>query len=386
MNKFIFEYPLDWIQKKDPQNLEFISNINSSLMELEQIVSIVPTGYPSYGIPRLDSNIPHLAFHSYNNPHYIWSYKEAPIKGLFSIDPRGYGGWSDIASNLDRYQEEINKIENYDEIISPYKEQLKNGISKYLQPQKSIRIQPNYILFALQVRTDSVADHAYIDVLDVLNEVDRLSKKYQKRVVIKPHPKCNSELLTAHIFRLSYNNPMISISYDDIIQLIQHSDRVVACNSGVSLEALILDKDVYCFGMSEWFHITNQIKEIKDIENIFDRNYNNKIDAIYQKKYIAFLLSEYWVRYEDKKKIKAKLKQLINLSSPSKNSTLNLEEQCTTKILDIQTTYMKKIKKLELIEKDFKNQQKIMQYFRKKPLYIIIYFIKFNLLKLKSKK
>ena len=133
MNKFIFEYPKDWVKMADSQNIAFLNNINLCLIELNQLVSSIPVGYPSYGIARPHTEGPYLSFHSYNNPEGVWSYKEAPIKGLYSIDPKGYGGWSDIAKNPAKYQHEINNIANYDEILQPFINQLKQGISKYKQ-------------------------------------------------------------------------------------------------------------------------------------------------------------------------------------------------------------------------------------------------------------
>ena len=288
MNKFVFEYPTHWVRDADPQNVIFLNNITSSLIEMNLLLSLIPVGYPTYGIPRIKTGNYHLSFHSYENPENIWSYKEAPIKGLYSIDPMGYGGWSDIAQNLSRYENEINHFTNSDKILAPYILQLKNGVSKYKQSKLKVDIEADFILFALQVRTDSVADQAYLDVADVLEKLSEFSEQYQKRVVVKLHPKCDSELLKALVYKISQQNKWVSISNSDITQLIQLSNCVIACNSGVSLEALILNKKVYCFGASEWFSITHQLTALNQVESIFanfDQDYHLND---YQKKYLAW--------------------------------------------------------------------------------------------------
>lgn len=384
MNKFIFEYPIDWVKEADPQNITFLNNIHFCLIQLNQFVSSIPVGYPSYGIARPQTTSPYLSFHSYSNPEGVWSYKEAPIKGLYSIDPTGYGGWADITKNPKRYQHKINDIKNYDDILNPFINQLKNGISKYKQSKSKLIFENDFILLALQVRTDSVANHAYLDVADVINEISNLAIRYKKRVVIKLHPKCDSELLKSLVFKLSYQNEWISISNGDITQLIQMSKCVLACNSGVSLESLILNKKVYCFGESEWFPITHQIRILEQLEDIFI-NYEEKYNlSIYQKKYLAFLLSEYWVGFNDKKAIKNKLKNIID-QKLFKNKDLSIEDECILNILNAQKEYTKKNKRISLIECDFEKQKDILKYMRSHPFYILIYFFKYNFLKLKSK-
>lgn len=162
MDKFVLEYPLDWVESSDLLNMTFLNNMVSSLMEMGVIIEMFPVGYPSYGIPRISLDDVILSFHSYGNEEDTWSYKEAPIKGLFSIDPSGYGGWADIALNYDKYNKKIESFRNYEEIINKYSSQLKNGVSKYKQGALEKGIESDFILIALQVRTDSVADHGRI--------------------------------------------------------------------------------------------------------------------------------------------------------------------------------------------------------------------------------
>ncbi|RZG77443.1 hypothetical protein EXE09_03300 [Acinetobacter sp. WCHAc060025] len=381
--KFIFEYPQDWVKKADHHNMIFLNNITTSLIELNLVVSLLPVSYPTYGIPRNNTSNPYLSFHSYENPSNIWSYKEAPIKGLYSIDPKGYGGWADIAQNLDKYKSEIEKIQKPDDILEPYIQQLKKGLSKYKQSKAKVTLDDGFILFALQVRTDSVADHAYLDVVDVLNEVSLFAKKFQQKVVIKLHPKCDSELLKAQVFKLCQENKWLEVSNSDITQLIQLSKSILACNSGVSLEALILNKKVYCFGQSEWSVITHCITQIDQIKQVFTNDEQNYSLNLFQKKYLAYLLLCYWVRFDDQQAIKNKLQRIV-AENESLNH-LNVEEVASLNLLEAQKQYTKKMKRINLIERDFEYQNKLLKDIRTNPFFMIVYFLKFNFIKLKNK-
>lgn len=149
-------------------------------------------------------------------------------------------------------------------------------------------------------------------------------------------------------------------------------------------EGSLLNKKVYCFGESEWFPITHQIRILEQLEDIFI-NYEEKYNlSIYQKKYLAFLLSEYWVGFNDKKAIKNKLKNIID-QKVFKNKDLSIEDECILNILNAQKEYTKKNKRISLIECDFEKQKDILKYMRSHPFYILIYFFKYNFLKLKSK-
>lgn len=384
MRKFVFEYPSNWVKDSNPQNMIFLNNITSSLIDLNLLLNLIPVSYPTYGIPRLKTDNCHLSFHSYENPENVWSYKEAPIKGLYSIDPTGYGGWSDIAKNLVKYSDAINQVKKSDEILAPFIQQLKSGVSKYKQSKSKVSLKANFILFALQVRTDSVADQAYLDVAEILIQLSDLAIKYQKRVVVKLHPKCDSELLKALVFKISEENEWVEVSNSDITQLIQLSNCVLACNSGVSLEALLLNKKVFCFGESEWASITHKLTQLDQVEDIFltfDQPYTM---SEYQKKYLAFLLSKYWVRFDDKIAIKNKLVDMLKASTHVETH-LDLEERSQLNVIHAQKDYTNRIKKINLLERDFEHQKKLLKNIRSNPFFVFVYFFKFNLLKLKSK-
>jgi len=378
--KIIFEYPVAWVCGKDQQNIDFVNNIIVLLNKMNVITTLIPVEFPCYGVPRISKDIT-LSFHSYkNDTNLVWSYKEAPIKGYYSIDPMGYGGWSDIHQNIDKYLPEIENVKNYDKTIESIRYYIESGVTKHKQSKQVVRIDFEYLLVALQMRTDSVADHAYLDVVDVLDYINQISIKYQKNIIIKPHPKCDSEALQAYIFQLSLDNPLITVNKGNIIDLIKNSKAVLNCNSGVGLEALFLGKKVYSFGASEWSYITNNIKSIGELDKLFAELDEEYCLSDFQRKYLAYLVEKYWVRGSDLNAIKNKIQVLLLQSNG-----VGGYESTIQGLLNFQKKYSLKLNKTKLIEKDFELQNKVLKRFKKNPIFVVYYFFVFLFNRIRAK-
>ncbi|MGQ1225194.1 capsular polysaccharide export protein, LipB/KpsS family [Acinetobacter baumannii] len=372
--KFYFEYPVDWLKDNKVQQVTFIQNIIKGCLELEVELVCIPTSFPSYGVKRLSSKNLLISFHSFDNPHNVLSYKEAPINGLFSLDKTGYAGWSDISLNLVHYKQSIENIEKVEieQTLSYFKKQLIEGNSKHPQLNENKKLPNNYILFPLQVRTDSVAAHANLDMVEVLKKISYFSKKYKKNLVVKVHPYCNSEVIKAIQFIETEENPYLYTSNAHIIKLIKNADKILSCNSGASLEALILGKDVSCFGKSEWYEITNKIESYSDLEEIFTSPPKLELTS-FQKKYLTYLLKYYWVKFDDISTIKTILAKHISSHTIKDDSPNDLYSEFTKNLLNKQIELTNSQNKIELIEKDFLFMQEILNYFRRRPWKILKY-------------
>ena len=385
--KIYFEYPIDWFKESKVEQITFIQNIIRACFELEFELVCIPAPYPSYGITRLSSKHSLISFHSYENPENVLSYKEAPIKGLFSLDKKGYAGWSDICLNFSTYIHQIEKISSNEikETLDYYREQLLNRNSKHPQHIENKKLPEKYLLFPLQVRTDSVAAHANLDMADVLKKVSFFAKKYKKNVVVKVHPYCNSEVIKAIQFIEAEENPYFHTSNTHIIQLIQEADKVLSCNSGASLEALILGKDVSCFGKSEWYEITNKIEVDEELEQIFIQPSNHRL-SFFQEQYLTFLLKYYWLKDDDLRKIKQILFNLQPREDIHSEEFADIYSEFTNNLLTEQTYLTNAKNRIALIEKDFQYMQQILNYFRRRPWKVFKLFIQQRIMKLKKRK
>ncbi|RZH06384.1 hypothetical protein EXE02_18180 [Acinetobacter pittii] len=284
-------------------------------------------------------------------------------------------------------QRTLTKITTIDieQTLSYFQNQLIEGDSKHPQLNENKKLPNDYILFPLQVRTDSVAAHANLDMVEVLKKASYFSKKYKKNLVVKVHPYCNSEVVKAIQFIETEENPYLYTSNAHIIKLIKNADKILSCNSGASLEALILGKDVSCFGKSEWYEITNKIENYTDLEEVFTSSPKLELTS-FQKKYLTYLLKYYWVRSDDISTIKKILAKHVLSLATQNDSSSDIYSELTANLLDKQIELTNSRKKIELVEKDFIFMQEILNYFRRRPWKILKYYLKNRIIKLKKRK
>lgn len=377
--KVLCEYPLTWIQKEKKIDGIFLKNLFFALVKNEFEVKLLPTAYTGNGVPiALNQDELLISFHNYNNKCNTLTYKESPIKGLFSIDQSGYSGWADINKNLDNYIDEIKKISitEAEKVIEKYKAKLFLGESKYEQFKQNIALPKDYIFFPLQVRTDSVADLANIDMVAVLKKAAEISEQKQIPLVVKLHPFCNSEVVKATVFMLQNEYKNFYVVNDDVVKLINNSKAVLCCNSGVGFEALILGKQVFCFGESEWYAITKKISSLEDVYSVF----NNEISVItnYQKQFICYLLDQYWVDANDAAAIEKKITILIEQYTYAKTLKDAVDINYVNYV-EAQKKLEKNKENIKLIERDFKYMNDLLNSFRRKPWLVFSYFFKYRI-------
>lgn len=319
LERFYFDLP-EWLGERDNIHRQFIGNFISCLHGEQLKVIVTPVKFPCYGLerPAIKGGIT-FAFHSYNNDKNVFSIKESPIYGLYSIDKNGYSGWSDICVNFDSYRAEINKISPFvaKEIIKEKRDFFdKTKLSKHAQSDSKITLPGDYIFFPMQINSDSVTDHENINAIDVLDYISDLALKTNRYVIIKRHPLCKSRGISLKLEHLlATNNKVLSVDAN-IHDLIDGCSAVIACNSGVSIEALISGKPVFCFGKSEWYEASHKIEKLQDLDPIFTQE-NYSVMSEFQEKIIAYLLSEYWVSFNNIAKIESKIKQCVSLYEPN---------------------------------------------------------------------
>ncbi|HAT3903855.1 TPA: hypothetical protein I9Y49_002540 [Citrobacter koseri] len=319
LNRFYFDLP-GWLGDRDNIHRQFIGNFISCLHDEQLKVIVTPVKFPCYGLerPAIKGGIT-FAFHSYNNDKNVFSIKESPIYGLYSIDKNGYSGWADICVNFDSYSDEINKINalTAKNIIKEKRDFFgKTKLSKHAQSDFKVALPDDYIFFPMQINSDSVTDHENINAIEVLDYIANLALKTNRYVIIKRHPLCKSRGISLKLEHLlAHNNKVMSVDAN-IHDLIDKCSAVIACNSGVSIEALISGKPVFCFGKSEWYEASHKIEKLQDLDAVFSQEKHSGMSE-FQEKIIAYLLSEYWVSFDSVERIQAKIKQCVALYEPN---------------------------------------------------------------------
>ncbi|MCA8487529.1 hypothetical protein LGM85_26665 [Burkholderia multivorans] len=212
-----------------------------------------------------------------------------------------------------QYDGDIEKISlaDADAIIERYRKNfLETGISKYPQKSGAGHDLPGpYVFFPLQVQNDPVSELSSLTALDLLPRAAELARENRTYLVLKRHPFCQSLAVEVMIDRLCRENPYVRLTDDSIHRLIPCARSVLTVNSGVGLEALIHGASVYSTGASEWYRATHQIHDIDEVDRIFHEHQSGM--NVFQRKFIAYLLSEYWVNSEDFASIDKKINECI---------------------------------------------------------------------------
>jgi hypothetical protein len=182
--------------------------------------------------------------------------KESALHGKFTVDCRGYAGWHSINKNgtnsekMDRLSARSSREAK--EFCAGLQEKLLvNNESKYRQNITHAELPEKYFLLALQIPDDQVAQLAFIDTANLLNQVVQFCVTQNAVVVIKRHPLCTSKRIARLLARVS-KLKNVHILDESILRLINRAHFVVTVNSGVGFESLIFGKRVLTTGLSDY--------------------------------------------------------------------------------------------------------------------------------------
>lgn len=357
-NRIILEYPLQWIDNNvdGNRNAKFFINVLNVIARKNIPISLRTVAFDTYDMPR---NIKRddivFAWHSYipfqNRETYnynVFSLKEAPISPLYSIDFLGFSGWSSV-TDINLYASEINNIYNYDEIIDSFKKKfIMQGESKYFQEKLENTEIPKtkYVFFPLQVQNDPVHNLSKLSAIDILYKASEIAKNKKILLVVKKHPFDTNWAINNTLSKIISTNEYVMISNGNIHKLNFYANSIISVNSGTSFEALIFDKCVFNSGLSEWYSIVNPINNLSDLEYAFEDKSNFHIPTD-KKKILAFLLSKFWVKNDDKIEIEKKINKCFDLFI-SKNKVLNSDINIVD---ELQIQLMKAYKEIGLLKR-----------------------------------
>lgn len=230
---------------------------------------------------------PAVSYHTTGNAAGWLHFKDSLVPGYFRADSSGYSGWSELAS-LKSLPEEVLSVpqrmiettwkELQDKVIA-------SGASKYPQPgSRTLESSPPYILFPLQVVTDTVAGLANIPMLRVLDILVRETPRMGCRLLVKRHPMCRSELVERHLARAA-QHAHVQVLDHNIHDMIIHSIGVVTLNSGVGFESLLHGKNVITAALSEYRLATDYVETEADLVRAL-RNLNQPHDIERTKRFM----------------------------------------------------------------------------------------------------
>ncbi len=258
-------------------------------------IKITPLLQLSLKSPDSIKSEKYISMHTIDDNKHGLHWKEHDLPYRFRFDSLGYAGWSDLArkSLSELRLEEIDQNLADDYFQKKYLE-LTSGEaeSKYFQqPQWDLPQRSNdYIFIPLQLPGDTVQEHAYISIYEMLELIGQFGKNKGITVVVKRHPHCRSPHIRNLLNKLIKNNACVETKAS-IHMLIQRASAICTINSTVGAEALSYYKPVYTFGHCDYHHATHVIKRFDDFIFLFSEN-KPKLKREIHRKYVYFYDTE----------------------------------------------------------------------------------------------
>lgn len=194
--------------------------------------------------------------------------KAGDLPGSWVIDPTGYSGWSSMANRpLHVIADEVAQS-TAEDFMAKHKEYIStNNISKYRQNDLVPFTGPigQYVFVALQVIDDAVQQNAYIPMLEMLHLVAERFRNSEYAVLVKRHPKCDSELVSNALDAITMEYPNFHLTTASVHSILPHCAAVFTVNSGVGSEALLYSRPLYVFGGADYELAAHQIRSIEDL-------------------------------------------------------------------------------------------------------------------------
>lgn len=253
----------------------FNSIVQASRTALDAAFDVYDHVLPDYGLPIFDvrgqrnTDFATLSYHTVTRPEqrYI-NYKESALPGYFSFDPCGYSGWSSWQGPDDLGTKRDEAAKFFQALASDV---IETQRSKYTEVSTLGDIPDSpFVLIALQVPDDTVAQHACLTRAELLQTVCEYYSDSETNVLIKLHPHDRSDFSqkTVEDFCSRYTN--VGRVTGAIHPILEKALLLITVNSGVGFEALLHEKLVISTGGSEYtpcaIHASNRAELIEALD------------------------------------------------------------------------------------------------------------------------
>ena len=222
----------------------------------------------NHGTPPDETGRRYISHHTRSDKDGGLHIKVTDLPGCFSMDERGYSGWSKFSQTpLEKLNLPDVDLETAEKFVSAMRQRVIGGnVSKYQQAatDAEIRLPETYVFLALQVIDDAVQALAHLPMLEMLAEVAETCRQRNLALVVKRHPRCNSTQVSKALVEGKFQ-----LSDASIHDLISGSCAVCVVNSSVGAEALLHGKPVYVFGEAEYQHVCFRMRGKGDFEKHF---------------------------------------------------------------------------------------------------------------------
>lgn len=306
--KITIENPVDWF--KDPPIAKYLKpfykNLISSCKDHFKDIEFVDVFYqkkmPYNRTPEFNFlDTIYISYHTYGDivPN-LFRIKESYLPGFFSIDPKGFSGFSKFSDeNLDEQFKIINYTNAKNFVESIKNNLIKTNTSKYSQNEfvNSDIIPNNSIFFPLQIESDVVLKLSNFNFYDI---IDTVCENISRPIIIKLHPlSIDNKILEKKIKDIVLKHKNVTITDLSIHQILPSCDCCITINSGVGFESLLHNKPTINFGKSDYCHVSyycDTKEKINDnLINCCISNHNKENNT----KFLYYYLNNYCFYYTD---------------------------------------------------------------------------------------
>jgi hypothetical protein len=188
----------------------------------------------------------------------------APLVWLAKLAPNGHFIYH--YENTDAYKTTVGDEVLFNTLSDVYS---KGHGTKYNHDVKKSKLPNKYILFAHQ-GLGKVHYYNKMSGFDLLLQVSTWAKDNKKHIVIRIHPTVD-EVYTDELE--VFKNDYTSFDYDNyIVDLIKGCDQLWTISSACGMEAMLMNKPVTIFGMTDYHPVVNNAATIDDaFKEDFDR-------------------------------------------------------------------------------------------------------------------
>lgn len=312
----VLEKPITWLESErdGDRNRLMYSVVLQALRNLCANVTEINTQYGNVFSERTapeDGVL--ISYHSVGKSSNVWRLKETPIPFFYNLDRLGYSGWSELSVDMKRYEtivaeRDAERSEAYCKNLSEWL--IRENLSKYAQAHTTSSVGSGFVLFPMQVRTDSVAAHNRIDPLAVLRVASSACRRQRKRLLVKRHPYCTSKQISFWLRLESTINKYVDLTDASVTALLPACDAVLVGNSGVGLEAIVYGKPVYSFARSEYDMAAYQLYNKSDVQNVLSKTPSRHPNGY---KFADYFFSERCFDVRDPNDVLRKLRDLVGI-------------------------------------------------------------------------
>jgi len=283
-------WALETINFEFSQHLKTLKKILMTLSREYKYFDPIAAGQ-IYDVSSLDvSHNRLISYHSYGviKDTKVLHFKESALPKYYSLDKCGFSGWA--CPNLSESLADTS-MEGFFEALQ--QDILNRKTSKYDQPISiESQFEAGFIFVPLQMPYDSVAQHARLDIFDVIRSLASDSAE-TRQIVIKRHPKDNSEVTEKKLKALMEVHPDIIQSQENIHDLISDCSLVITVNSGVGVEALLHYKPVITLGVSDYENVAYPLSQLADLNQVVETAKSESVTEVFKKNIRKYIYSFY---------------------------------------------------------------------------------------------